>query len=110
MPGYDPKHPTRPVPIPRQAACLALAAERHGFGYFSYLARFGDNAAFATAGFPDVWAWFDLPEALVDAAETLALVAELARLRGDDQLRRDLRAAIERETARAEAAQERQPA
>ncbi|MCJ2050873.1 hypothetical protein [Methylobacterium sp. J-070] len=96
--------PARPVPIHRQAACLDLAAREHGFGYWSYLGRFGDNAAFLTKGWPEAWAWRDLPEALLDAAETLALVAELAVLLGDEALRRRLRAAIAREIAKAEKA------
>ena len=98
--AYDPKRPTRPVPIARQAACLNVAAAAHGQSYWSYLCRHSDNASFMTKGWPDAWAWFDLPEGLLDAAETLALVAELAKLRGDEQLRRDLRAAIEWEAAK----------
>lgn len=103
--AYRPSmRPPRPVPIHRQAACLEMAARDHGFGYWSYLGRFGDNAAFMSKGWPDAWAWRDLPEALLDAAETLQLVAELAILLGDDRLRRHLHAAIAREIAKAEKA------
>ena len=95
--GYDPKHPTRPVPIARQVECLTLAATDHGFGFWSYLARYGDNAAFMTKGWPDAWAWFDLDIALTDAAETLALVGQLAEVKGDravrDLLLREIEAA-----------------
>lgn len=94
--------PRKTVPLARQAECLAFAAREHGMGFWSYVARYNDITAFQMKGWPEAKAWFDLPEALIAAGETLALVAELARHRGDAQLLRDLQSAVER--AQAEAA------
>ncbi len=91
--AYNPKRPTYPIPLERQAACLRFAAVEHSMGYWSYLARFSDNAAFKL---PDAWAWFDIPEALIAASETMALIAELARLRGDQAVKDSINAAIAR--------------
>lgn len=97
MAAYNPKRPTFPIPIPRQAACLRFAAVEHGLGYWSYLARYADNPSYKL---PDAWSWFDIPEALFAAAETMALFGELAELHGDEKVIASLKAALER--ARAE--------
>ena len=93
MVAYNPKRPTYPIPLERQAACLRFAAVNYGMGYWSYIAKYADNPSFKL---PDAWAWFDIPEALIAASETLELIAELARLRGDDAVRASMKDAIER--------------
>lgn len=68
--------PRKPIALKRQAACLAFAAEKHGHGYWSYVARYNDITAYQMKGWPDAMKWLDLPDALEDGARTLAYVAE----------------------------------
>lgn len=95
--------PRKRIPLKRQAECLAFASREHGHGFWSYIARYGDITAFTMKGWPDAMKWLDLTDGLDDATETLKLVAELAQIRGDERLLRQLREAIEREKPAGEA-------
>lgn len=68
--------PRKAATLKRQAECLAFAAQEHGFGFWSYVARYNDITAYPMKGWPDAQKWLDLPEALDDAARTLAYVVE----------------------------------
>lgn len=68
--------PRKPAPLKRQHECLAFAAQEHGFGFWSYIARYNDITAYQMKGWPDAMKWFDLPESLSDAASTLAWLLE----------------------------------
>ena len=83
--AYDPKHPTRPVPLKRQAEVLAIAAARW-WSFFHYTARTKEELAYKL---------FDGDAALADGRDTLALVAELSRAAGgDDEARKLIRLLI----------------
>ncbi|ACL58474.1 hypothetical protein [Methylobacterium nodulans] len=102
---YNPKHPTRPVPLARMAECMAFAILRHPLGYWSYLGRFADNPTFKL---PDHWAWIDIPDALEDAAHLVADLAKLAAFLpgGEREVRRMIHGRIEELEAAAEAARQ----
>lgn len=87
--------PRKPVPLKRQAECLAFAAHQHGMVFWSYIARYNDITAFQMKGWPDASKWFDLPEALEDGARTLAYVLEHeAEIRAFLALAPEARAAV----------------
>jgi hypothetical protein len=94
-PAYDPNHPTRPVPIERQAEVLAFAATRW-FDLFDSLARFSTRSDAKV----DAYTWFDADAAMTDASATLTLLAELAQIVGDETARRWLDNALEKARAR----------
>ncbi|ACL58970.1 hypothetical protein [Methylobacterium nodulans] len=96
---YDPKHPTRPVPIGRIVDCMTYAIRTKPLGYWSYMARFGDNDAYKV----DPWRWIDIPEALQDAADLIGDLARLAALMPGGEQR--LREVIREKIAQLEAAQ-----
>jgi hypothetical protein len=83
---YNPKHPTRPVPLARIVECATYAIRTKPLGYWSYLARFADNDAFKV----DPWRWIDIPEAMQDGLDLLADLARLAELLpgGEREVRR----------------------
>ncbi|GJE00575.1 hypothetical protein [Methylobacterium isbiliense] len=97
--AYDPKHPSRPVPIGRIVECTTYAIKSKPLGYWSYLARFGDNDAFKV----DPWRWVDIPEAMEDGLELLADLARLAALMPGGERR--VREVIHEKIAQLEAAQ-----
>lgn len=92
---YNSKHPTRPVPLARQAEVMNYAASRW-FEFFDAVARHSNNT---TRG-DEPYKWFDVDAALADAAETVRLVAELASLIGDEEARRLIRSEIARRQVR----------
>ena len=87
--------PRKTAPLKRQYECLAFAAQEHGFGFWSYVARYNDITAYQMKGWPDAMKWLDLPESLEDAARTLAwLVEHEAEIRAFLALAPEARSAV----------------
>lgn len=101
---YNPKHPSRPVPLSRIVECTTFAIRTKPLGYWSYMARFGDNATFKLE---DPFKWADIPEAMLDGLDLLADLARLAELLpgGEREVRRMIYGRLEELEAQAAAAE-----